>query len=70
MFSAYTARKRSRRLLDFDDLLLYWRAAAGDATVGRVLAEAYDHVLVDEYQDTNLLQADIVRFAAPPAAAL
>jgi DNA helicase-2/ATP-dependent DNA helicase PcrA len=60
VFSAYTARKRSRRLLDFDDLLLYWRAAAADAAVGQVLAEAYDHVLVDEYQDTNLLQADIV----------
>jgi DNA helicase II / ATP-dependent DNA helicase PcrA len=60
VFSAYTARKRSRRLLDFDDLLLYWRAAALDAVVGKELAEAYDHVLVDEYQDTNLLQADIV----------
>jgi DNA helicase II / ATP-dependent DNA helicase PcrA len=60
VFSAYTARKRGRRLLDFDDLLLYWRAAAGDAAVGKVLGEAYDHVLVDEYQDTNLLQADIV----------
>jgi DNA helicase II / ATP-dependent DNA helicase PcrA len=60
VFSAYTARKRRRRLLDFDDLLLYWRAAAGDTGVGEVLAGEYDHVLVDEYQDTNLLQADIV----------
>jgi DNA helicase-2/ATP-dependent DNA helicase PcrA len=60
VFSSYTARKRSRRLLDFDDLLLYWRAAAADGAVGKFLAGAYDHVLVDEYQDTNLLQADIV----------
>ena len=54
-------RKREQHLLDFDDLLLYWRAAATDPAVGPALADAYDHVLVDEYQDTNLLQADIVR---------
>jgi DNA helicase-2/ATP-dependent DNA helicase PcrA len=61
IFAAYTRRKREQRLLDFDDLLLYWRAAATDPVTGPVLAAAYDHVLVDEYQDTNLLQADIVR---------
>jgi DNA helicase-2/ATP-dependent DNA helicase PcrA len=60
VFAAYTARKREQALLDFDDLLLYWRAAALDPGVGPVLAGAYDHVLVDEYQDTNLVQADIV----------
>ena len=61
VFSAYTDRKRVGGLLDFDDLLLYWRVAAADPVVGPALAAAYDHVLVDEYQDTNLLQADIVR---------
>jgi DNA helicase II / ATP-dependent DNA helicase PcrA len=70
VFSAYTARKRSRRLLDFDDLLLYWRAAAVDGSVGGWLAGAYDHVLVDEYQDTNLLQADIVASLAAGGCAL
>jgi DNA helicase II / ATP-dependent DNA helicase PcrA len=70
VFSSYTARKRSRRLLDFDDLLLYWRAAAVDGASGRLLAGAYDHVLVDEYQDTNLLQADIVASLAAGGSSL
>src|SRR6202034_112173 len=61
IFDTYTRRKRDHRLLDFDDLLLYWRAAAADPITGAALAAAYDHVLVDEYQDTNLIQADIVR---------
>jgi DNA helicase II / ATP-dependent DNA helicase PcrA len=60
IFDAYTEHKRKQSLLDFDDLLLYWRAAALDPMVGPVLADAYDHVLVDEFQDTNRVQADIV----------
>ena len=58
---AYVARKRSRALLDFDDLLLYWRAAVRDEVLGRRLAGLFDAVLVDEYQDVNQLQVDIVR---------
>ena len=65
IFSAYTGHKRAQSLLDFDDLLLYWRAAAADPEVGVALARAYDHVLVDEYQDTNLLQAEIVAGLRP-----
>jgi DNA helicase-2/ATP-dependent DNA helicase PcrA len=61
VFREYTASKRRQGLLDFDDLLLYWRAAAGDAVLGPILAGAHDHVFVDEYQDTNLIQGDIVR---------
>ena len=61
IFDTYTRRKRDHHLLDFDDLLLYWRAAAADPIIGAALAASYDHVLVDEYQDTNLIQADIVR---------
>jgi DNA helicase-2/ATP-dependent DNA helicase PcrA len=64
IFSAYTARKREQRLLDLEDLLLYWRAAVTDPTVGPALAERFDHILVDEYQDTNLVQADILRALA------
>ncbi len=59
-FRSYTARKRADGLLDFDDLLVYWRAAANDRDVGSQLGRSFDHVLVDEFQDTNLLQADIV----------
>ena len=48
-------------MIDLDDLLLYWRALAGDEVVGPRLASAFDHVLIDEYQDVNGLQVDIVR---------
>ena len=61
VIKAYVARKRSRALLDFDDLLLYWRAAVRDDMLGRRLAGLFDAVLVDEYQDVNQLQVDIVR---------
>jgi DNA helicase-2/ATP-dependent DNA helicase PcrA len=64
IFSAYTTRKRAQRLLDLEDLLLYWRAAVTDTTVGPALAERFDQILVDEYQDTNLVQADILRAMA------
>ncbi|HEX2046892.1 MAG TPA: ATP-dependent helicase [Acidimicrobiales bacterium] len=61
-FAAYTVRKRERHLLDYDDLLLCWRAL--DAVPG-LLPGLFDHVLVDEYQDTNLLQADILAALRP-----
>jgi ATP-dependent DNA helicase UvrD/PcrA len=60
IFRAFVARKRQLGLLDFDDLLLYWRAAAQDEALGAALGAAYDHVLVDEFQDVNLLQLDIL----------
>lgn len=61
IFREYTERKRAQQLLDFDDLLLYWRAAVVDADVGPVMASMFDHVLVDEYQDTSTVQADVLR---------
>src|SRR4051812_32829842 len=64
LFKAYTARKRALGVIDLDDLLLYWRALARDETVGPRLAAAFDHVLVDEYQDVNGLQVDLVRALA------
>src|SRR3954453_6896452 len=66
LFKAYTARKRALGVIDLDDLLLYWRALARDETVGPRLAAAFDHVLVDEYQDVNGLQVDLVRGMAHP----
>lgn len=62
---AYVRRKRERGQLDFDDLLLYWRAALLDDHLGPRLAAMFDHVLVDEYQDVNSLQVDIVRRLRP-----
>ncbi len=57
---AYTERKRVHGVLDLDDLLLYWAAALSAPGIGKLIAGLYDHVLVDEYQDTNATQADIV----------
>jgi ATP-dependent DNA helicase UvrD/PcrA len=60
IFTAYTARKRAHQVLDYDDLLLFWRGlTAGPA--GDALRALFDHILIDEYQDTNPIQADIVR---------
>jgi DNA helicase II / ATP-dependent DNA helicase PcrA len=61
LFRAYGARKRALGVLDLDDLLLHWRALCRDDVVGRRLGDAFDHLLVDEYQDVNGLQVDIVR---------
>jgi DNA helicase-2/ATP-dependent DNA helicase PcrA len=60
IFSSFTERKRSLGLLDFDDLLLFWRAAVQDEALGGRLGASYDHVLVDEFQDVNLLQLDVL----------
>jgi DNA helicase II / ATP-dependent DNA helicase PcrA len=65
LFRAYTARKRDRHLLDFDDLLLLWQAALADPVAGPVLRGMFDAVLVDEYQDVNAVQASIVRLLQP-----
>jgi DNA helicase II / ATP-dependent DNA helicase PcrA len=61
LFKTYTARKRSLGVLDLDDLLLYWRALAADELIGPSIERAFEHVLIDEYQDVNGLQVDIVR---------
>jgi len=65
LFRGYTARKRARHLLDFDDLLLLWQAALADPAAGPVLRGMFDAVLVDEYQDVNTVQAAIVRLLQP-----
>jgi DNA helicase-2/ATP-dependent DNA helicase PcrA len=57
----YVTRKRRLGLLDFDDLLLWWRAALHDERLGASLGAAVDHVLVDEYQDVNRLQVDVLQ---------
>jgi DNA helicase-2/ATP-dependent DNA helicase PcrA len=70
VFSAYTERKRARGMLDYDDLLLYWRALVHASPAAAQLASRFDHVLVDEYQDTNVLQTDIVAGLRPGGAGL
>ena len=60
LFRAYVARKQANGVLDYDDLLQWWDAALADAALAREIGARFDHVLVDEYQDTNLLQARIL----------
>ncbi|MGH2809791.1 MAG: ATP-dependent helicase, partial [Actinomycetota bacterium] len=59
-FRLYTLRKRATGCLDYDDLLLCWSGLFGSPEVGRLLTTMFDHILVDEYQDTNAIQADIL----------
>src|SRR5207244_190046 len=61
IFKEYTERKVQRGLLDYDDLLLYWDQALDIPIVAEAIAERFQHILVDEYQDTNPLQASILR---------
>jgi ATP-dependent DNA helicase UvrD/PcrA len=66
IFRAYVDRKRAQQTLDYDDLLLFWKALATSRETGPQLASMFDHILVDEYQDTNALQADILEAMRPP----
>jgi DNA helicase-2/ATP-dependent DNA helicase PcrA len=59
-FTAYTARKRAGGVLDYDDLLGCWGALLEVPEVAALLTRQFDHILVDEYQDTNPLQADLL----------
>ncbi len=61
----YTVYKRERILLDYDDLLTQLRdLLAGHEEVREHLSDRYRYILVDEYQDTNRLQSQIIRFLA------
>lgn len=70
LFNAFTQRKREAGLVDFDDLLLYWRALLRHPALGPSLAAQFDYVLVDEYQDVNGLQVDIVCLLRPDGGGL
>ena len=66
----YAAYKRGRRLMDFDDLLAtFARLLEQDVEARDLIASAYRYILVDEYQDTNHLQAEIVRRLGRPVTA-
>jgi DNA helicase-2/ATP-dependent DNA helicase PcrA len=60
LFAAYIKAKRRQNVLDYDDLLLYWAEMLKDKNIAAELGGRFDHVLVDEYQDTNRLQAEIL----------
>jgi ATP-dependent DNA helicase UvrD/PcrA len=60
LFCGYVLAKQQNNVLDYDDLLLYWRHAMDEPAVAAEVAARFDHILVDEYQDTNALQATIL----------
>ena len=60
LFRAYALAKRTQRVLDYDDLLLYWAHMMALGPIAADVAARFDFVLVDEYQDTNALQAEIL----------
>jgi DNA helicase-2/ATP-dependent DNA helicase PcrA len=65
LFRHYVERKQQTQSLDYDDLLLYWAHLVADAEFAAEIGSWFDHVLVDEYQDTNLVQAQILRALKP-----
>jgi DNA helicase II / ATP-dependent DNA helicase PcrA len=65
LYREYLARKQKNNVLDFDDLLLYWHAMMKNPALAQNLAANFDHVLVDEYQDTSALQGEIIQALKP-----
>jgi DNA helicase-2/ATP-dependent DNA helicase PcrA len=68
LFRKYVETKHTQQLLDYDDLLLYWHLLVQEPNVAREIGARFDHVLIDEYQDTNTLQAEIVHAIKPNGA--
>ena len=65
LFAAYVEAKQRQNVLDYDDLLLYWEQMMSDVAMAAEIGERFDHVLVDEYQDTNRLQSSILLALRP-----
>ena len=65
LFRNYVEAKQRQNVLDYDDLLLYWAQMMQEGEIARDVSSRFDHVLVDEYQDTNRLQASILLAMKP-----
>ncbi|MGW6778751.1 ATP-dependent helicase [Brucella pseudogrignonensis] len=65
LFAGYVDAKQAQNVLDYDDLLLYWAQMVSDTELAQDIGGRFDHVLVDEYQDTNRLQASILLALKP-----
>ena len=65
LFRHYVERKQHSQSLDYDDLLLYWSHLVAEPEFAEEIGSWFDHVLVDEYQDTNLVQAQILNALKP-----
>jgi DNA helicase-2/ATP-dependent DNA helicase PcrA len=65
LFARYVETKQLQHVLDYDDLLLYWAHMMQEPSIAGEIADRFDHVLVDEYQDTNKLQASVLLALRP-----
>jgi DNA helicase-2/ATP-dependent DNA helicase PcrA len=65
LFQKYVDVKDKTAVLDYDDLLLFFASLVEHPEAGPKVAERFGHVLVDEYQDTNVLQARILKGLKP-----
>ncbi|HEX3169526.1 MAG TPA: ATP-dependent helicase, partial [Burkholderiales bacterium] len=70
LFATYVEAKQAQGALDYDDLLLYWAKMMEVPDLAGMVARRFDHVLVDEYQDTNALQASILLGLKPDGCGL
>ena len=68
LFRLYVEAKQAQQLLDYDDLLLYWHVMVQEPALAQAAGDRFDHVLVDEYQDTNTLQSEILLAMKPSGA--
>jgi DNA helicase-2/ATP-dependent DNA helicase PcrA len=65
LFRGYVEAKQAQNVLDYDDLLLCWAQTMTDPLLAGDIGAKFDHVMVDEYQDTNRLQSSILRALKP-----
>jgi DNA helicase-2/ATP-dependent DNA helicase PcrA len=65
LFACYVEAKQRQNVLDYDDLLLYWAQVMSDPVLAEEIGGRFDHVLVDEYQDTNAVQSSILLALKP-----
>ncbi|MFK4810670.1 ATP-dependent helicase [Devosia sp. ZW T5_3] len=65
LFQAYVEAKQAQNVLDYDDLLLYWAGMMAEPAIAAEVSGRFDHVLVDEYQDTNRLQSSVLMALKP-----
>ena len=65
LYREYVGRKQKNHVLDFDDLLLYWHVMMQNPALSAGLSKNFDHVLVDEYQDTSALQGEVIHALKP-----
>ena len=69
LFSAYVEAKQRQGVLDYDDLLLYWAQMCDEPALAADIADRFDHILVDEYQDTNRCRPPSFSASSPMDAA-